>query len=409
MGSQKSGKVFALLCVFMMMLSVCLGVPTLAGAATGSSSLPKDSGGCTPFASGRPSCAIGTKNYKTLSDALGSVQGKSKVKTTIKLLGTITYAQQCTIENKKITFNLDGHDLIFKHKVDVPLELKNSDVDYTGAGTFQVIGIDNVALYISGGSCKLTYAETDKSSGGALYCLNGTTVVLNGNVQAVQTGVMVDSGASLTVNGTITVTGKHGCGVSAPGASTVTINGTISATGEGVSAVSGARVTVNGTITAGEYGADAFGKDSVIKIAGNVFSKTDAGVRANYGGQVTVDGTITAGKKYVDVGNNSLTSADFKTPTTLEGYQTYTDGTSTVWVKIAQAGADNNTPAAPASDSATQSPTATGTATTTPTSTAKPQPSQTSKKWLWAVVSAVLIIAAAAIAVFAVRASKKKR
>ena len=292
------------------------------------------------------------------------------------------------------------------------LFLKNSDVSYTGTGTFQAIGIDDSALYISGGSCKLTYAETDKESGGALYCLNGATVVLNGNVRGVLTGVAADSGTSLTVNGNITVTGAHGCGVSVSDPAKITVNGAISATGEGVSAGSGAQVVVNGTISAGEYGADAFGKGASINVVGNVVSKTDAGARVKAGGQVTVDGTITAGKQYVEVENKQMKAADFKTPTTKEGYQTYTDGASTVWVKIAQAGAGNNTPAAPAvpdtSRSTSQSPMISETTTVAPMSSAKTPTSPSSQKWLWAALSAVLLVAAAAIAIFAIRASKKK-
>jgi len=76
----------------------------------------------------------------------------------------------------------------------------------------------------------------------------------------------------------------------------------------------------------------AFGGSEVI-VYGNVTSAT-RGAYAGFGGKITINGTLTASGTYIDLEGTVKTAADYTTPTTKTGYRTYTDGTSTVWVKI---------------------------------------------------------------------------
>ncbi|MCL1951447.1 MAG: hypothetical protein FWF60_01325 [Oscillospiraceae bacterium] len=72
-----------------------------------------------------------------------------------------------------------------------------------------------------------------------------------------------------------------------------------------------------------------------LTVYGNVTS-SDKGVTVHVGGKITVNGTLTVAGDYIDFdGTTSKTATDFVTPSTKTGYKTYTDGTSTVWVKCA--------------------------------------------------------------------------
>jgi len=75
---------------------------------------------------------------------------------------------------------------------------------------------------------------------------------------------------------------------------------------------------------------------------GNVTSN-DTGAWAGNGGKITINGTLTvpADNTYIKLFNGTTTAktaADYETNTTKEGYRTYTDGSSTVWVKIPAGG-----------------------------------------------------------------------
>ena len=62
---------------------------------------------------------------------------------------------------------------------------------------------------------------------------------------------------------------------------------------------------------------------------------TNYAASAYSGGKITIEGAITVdpGVVYVRLQTTDKTQAQFTTPTTKAGYLTYTDGTSTVWVK----------------------------------------------------------------------------
>ena len=83
-----------------------------------------------------------------------------------------------------------------------------------------------------------------------------------------------------------------------------------------------------------------------LNVLGNVTATAALSVGANAGGggrggtKITIDGTITVPTTgiYIVVGTTYKTKNDYEAVTTKSGYLTYTDGTSTVWVKSTGAG-----------------------------------------------------------------------
>ncbi|MCL1952918.1 MAG: FapA family protein, partial [Oscillospiraceae bacterium] len=69
-------------------------------------------------------------------------------------------------------------------------------------------------------------------------------------------------------------------------------------------------------------------------VYGNVTGSV-GGASVSSGGKITIHGALTVpeGQTYIYAGPTYKTAADYTTPTTKTGYLTYTDGTSTVWVK----------------------------------------------------------------------------
>ena len=233
-------------------------------------------------------CEIGAVQYNNLGNAIAAVPSGGATQTVIRLLDDITYALVLVISNRKITFDLNGHDLIIANTLGVN---NGSNVDYTGIGKFEVNKI-----------------ITGRGNGGnyfALYLQYGSSIRL--------------TGVTITDNGT---GGDFRAlrGIYCYSSSSVTVDGNVSSTGNGMSGSynhaiytfdSGNTVTVNGNVSAANNG---------------------TGVLAGNGSTVTVNGTITADANYIRIQNTPKTAADFTIPTTKPGYLTYTDGSSTVWV-----------------------------------------------------------------------------
>ena len=103
-----------------------------------------------------------------------------------------------------------------------------------------------------------------------------------------------------------------------------------------------AKVTVTNSKATWASGVGATANGGELHVTGNVETTGASGIgaRAIEGGKITIDGTITvpAGATYIQVGTQNKTKDQFTTTTTKAGYLTYTDGTSTVWVKDQGAG-----------------------------------------------------------------------
>ena len=190
-----------------------------------------------------------------------------------------------------------------------------------------------------------------------VYALDGGEITVQGNVtnygEASGTTSAVCSGAyasytssgagisKITVNGDVTNTGTattRVCGTyaysSGSGSCEITVQGDVTNTGTATS-VDGAyaynsgsgtgssRITVQGDVT---------NTGTATSVYGAYAHNLGIGIGSS---EVTIDGSITS-PGYIGLGNPLIpkTKEEFEDETTLDGYYTYTNGTSTVWVKV---------------------------------------------------------------------------
>jgi len=276
--------------------------------------------------------------YESLDDAIAAVPTGTATQTVIRLLANITQNDHTDIGDKKITFNLNGFDLIFAGGLLVTSNSPGaySYVDYTGNGTIAVVvefdqagsNLGTYALVVSGGSyCNVMYVEIKDIGIGtsrsmyAVKCGADSTVVVDGDVVAISNGddhswsvgvvAFPESGlpAQVTVNGNIESSGDGiwaledsivtvngdintgGSGAIAQSSAIVTVNGTIDAGTTGVDANSGAGVIVNGSINAKGFGVNAFDIGTDVIVTGNITSPY-AGIQVYEGAKVFVTGNI---------------------------------------------------------------------------------------------------------------------
>ena len=291
---KKTKKRLSTLLAFALALSLFSAMPIKAGAGA-----PETEAG---------TCEIGGVKY-SLWGAISAVPTGGSSTTVIKLLANITASgPTITIDNKKITFSLNGKDLHFTQ-----LYVKGASiVDYTGAGQFIV------EWNITDGSAGYSYPPlmvTDNSSC-TLKSVRGT-VAPEGDSSI----IVCTRGSKVTVNGDVNGSAKGG--------------------GQAVSAGQNSVVTVNGNITMNAdfkgTGARAY-LDSQVVVSGNVYAPAGIGAGASNNSTVTVEGTITA-QTYTELFNQSTgayvkkTIDDYAAIPTKTGYRTYAEGDSAVWVK----------------------------------------------------------------------------
>jgi len=102
----------------------------------------------------------------------------------------------------------------------------------------------------------------------------------------------------------------------------------------------------NVTATVSSWGYGAWVNSGKITVKGSIqCSGSGTGASVQNSGQLIVDGTITvATGPYLDCGGTTKTQAQYEASSTKPGYLTYTDGTSTVWVKDPATGGGGDDP-----------------------------------------------------------------
>ncbi len=239
-------------------------------------------------------CAIGSTEYATLGEALAAVT--DSIPTTIRILAHINHTAAVQLINKNITFDLNGNTV---------------NISTTATAV--------TALIVNGGSLSLAGDGALNISGksqGVHVNNNGTATVTN----ALRTGDSTGNAAAAYTGGTLTVlndataTAYSGCAALAATGGSVTVYGNARSAWMAAYAESSGVVHIKGNATATATGADG------------------AGAFAFNGGTIIIDGEITA-DRYIRVGSIAKSVDDKNLPTTKEGYHTYTDNTSTVWVK----------------------------------------------------------------------------
>ena len=229
----------------------------------------------------------------TLTNALATAQTGD----TIKLTADITYTSTIVIENKSVTFNLNGYTLnvVNNAEEDTAEEMSglyvkgNAAVALEGDGEFNVtgswygvfaecnegegaevtvtnatgIGRDGVAAQHSKVTVKGDATSSGSTYSGVWASYENAEVIVEGDVYAngeMSMGVNTDTLASVTVKGRVIVSGSGSMGIKASDDGEVTVNGNVSVSGSGsigVSLLSVAGypsiVTIKGVIEAEKY------------------------------------------------------------------------------------------------------------------------------------------------------------
>ncbi len=225
-----------------------------------------------------------------------------------------------------------------KKGADIGLEVGSGGaVTMTGSGTFDVKST-NYAVYVhDGGTATVSSAESYNKTG--VFATSGGSAIITGKVCGDANAIETDGAGSFVHAGSAVASSIISFCVAAENASKVIVDGDVISVFRGCTARGGSSITVGGSVNASwSEGVLCRGTGSTVHVLGNV-SAVSRGVYASSGGVITVDGSIS-------VSNMSGTYAlvnciefdggkdDRTNPTAKAGYYTYTDSTSTVYVKI---------------------------------------------------------------------------
>lgn len=278
-------------------------------------------------------CAIGETGYASLTDALEYVADGE----TIVLLTTIIHNDPVTIADMNITFDTEKGSLTIETASNTgpALTVTNGSVTVQGSGYLDVKG---KAGGVRANKATVTVRYATSSAGTGAYAENGGVITVLGDAKGYALGAYAfGTGSTIMVEDDAISTGGFTNAVEAVAGGHVQAKNAIA---EGVNsygvAVTGpnATVVITRNATGMQGGVWAQGSGSTITVGGDVTANGGGGIGAwaNTGAKITIDGIITA-ENYVKVGTSTKTAADKTMPTSLIGYDTYTDATSTIWLK----------------------------------------------------------------------------
>ncbi|MDD4564084.1 MAG: S-layer homology domain-containing protein [Eubacteriales bacterium] len=200
-------------------------------------------------------CAIGTEEYATLDEALADVPTGGEEPTVINLLKSIDYNQSIVLDNKQITFELNGFILnVYSEGEDHPaLDVTNGGrVVLSGEGELNVKG-KNCGVYVfsetTPSAVTVTSAEATAAGGYAAFADGRASITVLEDVYSIDTG-------------------KNGYGAIACDTAYIHIKGEAIVTGTGVEA-DAATIYVEKSISAGQLGAKVL-NDGTITIDGEI-------------------------------------------------------------------------------------------------------------------------------------------
>jgi LPXTG-motif cell wall-anchored protein len=190
----------------------------------------------------------------------------------------------------------------------------------------------------AGSKITVTGSVTFAGRGSNVYSEAGGEVNISGNVSFAGENSRVevcDDGSAVNIGGNVSFAGADSY-VKAQSSGKINISGSVTANANAntngwwfVGAFDSAELAV-GSIETTTYEAVRTDGGEVV-VNGNIVAGTK-GVYIENSGEVIVNGTITA-STYIDLDGVVKTPADITLPTTKAGYNTYTEGTCTVWVK----------------------------------------------------------------------------
>jgi len=256
-----------------------------------------------PFTASGQVCQIGSTNYNMVETAITAVSQGGASATTIKMLQDYQVNNGMYINNRKITFDLNGRNLTFYNNTTNnsgrALDVDNgSYINYTGTGNFKVIATKGTALKVYNSQVSVKYVNSEWSN--VIEVSNQGTVSVYGDVES-----------SNAVSGAVYA--HHG----------------------GIA-------TIYGHITAYYYGVHATNDDggvhSQVYVYGDITitSSIGLGVHTENSARVYAVGKITTPGTYVQTGSSQKTQSQYSSVTS-DGYYTYTDNNSYVYVLPATA------------------------------------------------------------------------
>jgi len=238
------------------------------------------------------------------SDEIYAALGNAQSGDVIRLTNDITALFAYSIENRTITFDLNGYVLHLYTDIENMAALwvsQDGKVLTTGEGEFNITSVNGSALVVGENGTAMVnnlsgYQEAVWAAGNAIVNINGDAI-------GVRWGVFADDDAQVTVNGN--VFGGTISAVRADDNATVQIIGNIPHSGATSISASGknATVTVYGDVH-GNHGMNASG-GAAVTIYGNLTASAFWGIMASNHSVVRVYGNITCDNIAIIATSNS--------------------------------------------------------------------------------------------------------
>jgi hypothetical protein len=255
-------------------------------------------------------CEINGIGYATLDAALDTVGTTFK---TVKLLQTIDDNDGLLIDNKKITFDLNGHNLSISNPSGIGLIVTNGGrVEYIGDGQFNVSGKSGVSASTNLTSAIVTnVTSTDIANGVGAYAYNYATIDVKNNVTGGSASVVAQERGQVTVEGNVAggSVGLH---------------------------AQGGRILVYGDASAANIGAFTEQDNTMITVKKNLSAPVGAEVRSG-NGSIIVEGDISAASTFIRIGSVNMGQMQGISDLGKGGFLKFSDGSGTVtgavWVK----------------------------------------------------------------------------
>ncbi len=333
-------------------------------------------------------CRIDATSYTALSDALtASVTGD-----TITLLDSLTHTSSIELDGLDLTLDLNGHNLSLSGG---HLMVTNGSLSLDGEGEFNIESPSWAVYTSSNGSTVVTNATSTANLNPAVWTSGeGSSVTVLGDATSEGSdspAARADDEGSILINGDAYALGSNANGVYAQTGGHITIDGDLTAKASGTVgayAASGGSIWIKGNLDASGansyYGMHATGEGTSIQVDGDVLGNIqgiwaeysasaivmgdvagspETGIFASNGGgarvygdvnargmgldlyslaEATIDGKINSGSVYIRINGENFTASDITTPTTKEGYLTYSNTSGSAWVAVPSWGSEIN-------------------------------------------------------------------
>ncbi|HHT51530.1 MAG TPA: LPXTG cell wall anchor domain-containing protein [Eubacteriaceae bacterium] len=261
-------------------------------------------------------CEIDGIQYATLDDALGTIETGGSAD--IRLLKNIDYNGSIFLDSKRVKIHTNGFNLTITNNSGPGVEVRDGFliIEDNSGGEINVTGLHpGVRAY---DNSIVSVTNTTATNGYGAYASNNSEIYIKENAKGSgggnSLGVYAESGGNIIVDGNV------------EGAQAVYAYGTST------------RVEIKGNVTASSSSIDDAAiwawVNAEVEVLCDVISKNCKFADVNYGGTIRIDGEITSNMNIVNVGGKTKNRLNEMTqPTTLPGYDTYSERDSFIWVK----------------------------------------------------------------------------